>query len=156
VKTPKKYANLAELMLLDNAYAYEQGLPAIHTADDIASAWRTWVTEGDLRWLAYYVPEGFLTDFASIPVVFRWLFSPVGAPHHVAAVLHDWLYSSDPEVSRKEADLAYYWLARTAGTSEAGAALMYAALRVGGWMAFRSNRKNYRELGPRWRMLDGV
>lgn len=155
MKTPNRYTSLAELMLLDNGYAYEAGLPAIHTADDIAEAWRTWVTEGDLRWSTYYVPEGFLTDFASIPAIFRWLFAPNGAPHQVAAVLHDWLYASDPAVSRKEADLAYYWLARAMGTSEVRAAVMYAGLRVGGWLAFMSNRRKLADYGPLWRMLDG-
>ena len=152
IRTPKSYANLAEVMM----YANEIGT-ASHDADEIAGAWKTWVTEGPLLWKSehggYHVGTGFLTDFASIPAMFRWLFSPNGAPWQVAAVLHDYLYSST-DTSRKEADLAFYWLSRAVGTSELKAATMYASLRVGGWMAYRSNQKRLRGSGPRWRFLD--
>ena len=127
-----------------------------HHADAIADAWKTWVTEGELLWVteavAYSVPEDFLTDFTSIPAVFRWLFRVNGAPYQVAAVLHDYLYSSTT-VSRKEADLAFYWLSRAVGTPEVKAAIMYVALRLGGWMAYRSNQKKLKEQGVGWRFL---
>ena len=154
--TPKRYANLAELMM----YANEIGT-ASHSADDIAEAWRTWVTEGELMWndaeqygdQGYHMPEGFLTDFASIPVVFRWLFQPNGAPWQVAAVLHDFLYSST-DMSRYEADLAFYYLCRRVGTSELRSATMYGALRLGGWLAYRSNQAKRRAQGNGWRFID--
>jgi hypothetical protein len=38
------------------------------------------------------VPEGFVTDFASIPRWLWWLWPPDG-PWRRAAVVHDWLYS---------------------------------------------------------------
>jgi len=161
LESPKNYANLAEVMLYANSEAHEKGLTVPHTADDIAEAWKTWVTEGELIWtdeyrrFMYWVPEGFLTDFASIPRVFRWLFDPVGTPWHVAGVLHDYLYSSTTE-SRADADKAYYWLARAMGTAPLPALLMYVALRIGGWMAYTSNQNTLAREGYGWRFLGGL
>ncbi len=38
------------------------------------------------------VPTGFITDGASIPLIFRWLFSPTGR-YFGAAIIHDYLIS---------------------------------------------------------------
>lgn len=161
LETPRNYANLAEVMRYANAEALEKGLTVPHSADDIAEAWKTWVTEGELLWsddnlrFVHFVPEGFLTDFASIPRVFRWLFDPVGTPWHVAGVLHDYLYSSSTG-SRAEADKAYYWLARAMGTGAVPALLMYVALRLGGWMAYQSNQNTLAREGYGWRFLGAL
>lgn len=37
------------------------------------------------------IPVGFITDFASVPFIFWWIFPPWGR-YGKAAVLHDWLY----------------------------------------------------------------
>ncbi len=50
-----------------------------------------------------WVPAGYLTDFASIPRVGRWLIPPFGR-HAIAAVVHDWLYSIGEPGRRGEAD----------------------------------------------------
>ena len=50
-----------------------------------------------------WVPAGYVTDFASIPRVGRWLISPFGR-HAIAAVVHDWLYSIGEPGRRGEAD----------------------------------------------------
>ncbi len=51
----------------------------------------------------YDIPVGTYTDFASIPVAFRWLISRFGR-HSPAALLHDWL-TKWKIVSRKKADM---------------------------------------------------
>lgn len=121
--------------------------------------WKTWVTKTERVFLSstplstiVIVPKHFMTDFASIPRIFRPLFDPVGTPWHTAAVLHDYLYAMT-DVPRKAADLDYYWESRRNGTPEATAAIMYAALRIGGGPAFRSNRKR-RAANKRWRMFE--
>ena len=156
---PEQYANLAEIMYTANLFAEANGLPLAHTADEIADNWRVWVTEGDLIWgtgeVTWLVPSGFMTDFASIPAMFTWLFPPVSAPWQVAAVLHDYLYSSVEGITRKDADRAYYWVARAVGTSEFKAAAMYAGLRLGAFMAWRKNRKRLKNEGNRWRFIAG-
>lgn len=55
-----------------------------------------WVLRGELRYQSdllgeiLVVPEGFRTDFASTPWLFRRLF-PQDGPYTQAAVAHDWL-----------------------------------------------------------------
>lgn len=52
------------------------------------------------------VPIGFVTDFASIPKCFQWLFPQIGK-YGKAAVLHDYLY--DKGIGTKErADYIFY------------------------------------------------
>jgi len=50
-----------------------------------------------------WVPATYVTDFASIPRVGRWLIPPFGR-HAIAAVVHDWLYSVGEPGRRGEAD----------------------------------------------------
>ena len=40
------------------------------------------------------VPTGFITDGASIPFMFRWLFSPTGK-YFGAAIVHDYILSTE-------------------------------------------------------------
>ena len=147
---PKAYANLGETM----AFAAMQHVDALEPG---RHEWKTWVTQGllsfKLNGIRYVVPEGFMTDFSSVPRVFRWLFSPSGEPHQSAGLIHDVLYSST-HVTRKDADLAFRAAARMMGQSGVGSQLMYMALRVGGYPAWRANRKSLIEGGPRWRFIE--
>ena len=166
IRPPKAYANLADVMIWANLETDLAGMPSLHTADDIAGAWKTWATEGSLIVSAgskviHFVASGFLTDFASVPAVFRWLFAVNGAPWQTAAVLHDFLYSvqghsvdSLTPLTRAECDRAFYWTCRESGTSELKAAILYMAVRAGGWKAWRSNGKRFEADGFFWRFLD--
>lgn len=51
------------------------------------------------------VPRGFVTNYASIPRMFRIFLLPYGR-HSGASIVHDWLYSKrcDLNISRQEAD----------------------------------------------------
>lgn len=49
------------------------------------------------------VPEGFVTDFASVPRVFWHLISPIDK-HGKAAVIHDYLYRHKYQDDRKRCD----------------------------------------------------
>ena len=147
---PSGYYNLGE------AAAFDMLANGTDAVDNLAQLWRTWVTIGVTSFtfdgVVYIIPEGFLTDFSSVPRVFRWLISPNGQPHQLAAVLHDYLYSSGA-VTRPAADRAFKQAALAAGSPAWRAALMYWAIRVGGWPAWRNNRANLLELGPRWRFV---
>jgi len=158
IRLPKSYANLAETMMFENQALADEGWSPMelpHKASDIEGAWKTWITEGVMTFDGWRVPEHFLTDFASIPRVLRWLFDPNGAPWQIAAVAHDYLYSSTG-VSRKYADRYYLDIALEMGTSRWMAWAQYLALRVGGAMAFRSNRKKMELHGSSWRVLKSV
>lgn len=60
------------------------------------------------------VPQGFVTDFASIPKLFQGLIHPFGS-HAPAAVLHDYLYAIGQKRVRKFADLLFLHAMRESG-----------------------------------------
>ena len=96
----------------------------------------TWRLLADFRYLSdvamqqFTVPQGFVTDFASvprIPLVFDWL----GDRGNLAATLHDWLYSAKP-VSRELADAILKEALLVQGVGHIEAAAIYLGVRIGG------------------------
>ena len=81
------------------------------------------------------VPKDFVTDFASIPWMF-WTFLPYWGKYGKAAVIHDFLYQTHRR-TRKEADNIFYEAMLVSGTKEWKATVMYWAVRVFGWLAWR-------------------
>jgi hypothetical protein len=84
---------------------------------------------------AFIVPEGYLTDFASVPrlPVVYWL---AGDTAHEAAVLHDWLYTSG-RVTRGKADALFREASAASGVPWWRRWLMWAGVRVGGWSGYQ-------------------
>lgn len=76
------------------------------------------------------VPEGFITDFASVPRL-PIVYLAVGSRGRKAAVLHDWLYYTK-KFSRKAADLYFYHALRESGVNWFYARAMYSAVRLAG------------------------
>ncbi|MEA3346671.1 MAG: DUF1353 domain-containing protein [Candidatus Auribacterota bacterium] len=89
------------------------------------------------------VSVGFVTDFASVPRVFWWIF-PKWGKYGNATVIHDYLYWTQQEkYSRKRADEIFLEGMRDAlGVSTIKAYLLYYFVRAGGWMAWRKNKKD--------------
>jgi hypothetical protein len=100
----------------------------------------------------FVVPAGFDTDLASIPRALWWLISP-GGRHGKAAVLHDYLYRVRPRVSytgegfeavmdlaRGQADRVFREAMREDGVGLLRAWVMWAAVRLFGWLAWRKPR----------------
>ena len=79
---------------------------------------------------AVTVPEGFVTDLATIPPYFWWAIQPTGRHGH-AAILHDWLYW-EQGVSRAVADKVFEVVMCELNVSVPVAKAMWAAVRVGG------------------------
>ncbi len=83
------------------------------------------------------VPQGYLTDGASVPRVFWSFFPPWGRYGH-AAVLHDWLceylgyWDGDnwTRISRKEADNILNDAMKELGVSKATRVTMYTAVKL--------------------------
>lgn len=81
------------------------------------------------------VPEGFLSDGASIPRVFWFWASPIGR-HAQAAILHDYLCEyltiledgKPVEITRKEADQIFKESLLVLGVSNSKANIMYAGV----------------------------
>ncbi len=85
------------------------------------------------------VPDGFETDFSSIPAVFRGLyrFDTVD----LAGICHDWAYWIG--VPRADADRLWRVVA-TSGSARVSTWKGWAgwvALRVGGWVAYRNHAR---------------
>ncbi len=85
------------------------------------------------------IPEGFVTDFASVPLPFRMVL-PRWATYGPAAIVHDWLYW-DQQICRESADKFILEEMEEAGVGIPVQWLIYVALRLGGWFAWRGNRK---------------
>jgi hypothetical protein len=90
------------------------------------------------RHVAVAVPQGYVTDFASIPGWIQWLIAPFGR-HSEAAVVHDWLYTLGTKGDRKARKLADQTFRRAlaiVGVKFFRRNLMYWAVRLGGKSGF--------------------
>ncbi len=89
--------------------------------------------------VAIVVPPHFVTDFASVPALFRGLV-PQEGPYSAAAVIHDWLYTvaeppKRPAPFRKErfrADRIFHEAMRTSGVGGLKRGVLYRATRLFG------------------------
>ena len=86
---------------------------------------------------AFIVPAGFITDLASIPRVFRWLFTGHGKSRE-PSVIHDFLYRQ--RHPRKQADKVFREALGVAGMSLMARQAMYLAVRSGGWVYYMKQR----------------
>jgi len=86
---------------------------------------------------ALVAPMGYVTDFTSVPLAFRWLIAQRGA-HERAAVVHDWLYTLGPRAptTRKEADQIFRDALHALGTPLWKCIFMYLAVRWFGAKSF--------------------
>ena len=134
-------------------------------ADISSSDWKTYVLSSPAVWQdkdwVVTVPEDFMTDFASIPWMFRWWQTGGSGPQRIAAYFHDYLYSSQSKINRKESDRIFREvMAETSGPGFRRSFrkwAMWSALRVGGWLAWKSNQSKFKKQGVEWRMLtDGL
>lgn len=93
-----------------------------------------------LRAQCIYAARGFITDFASIPAIFRVFISPTGASRH-AAVIHDWLYCAQT-MKRSEADAILLEALGVSGIGWLQRHAMYWAARAVGWIYWNRRIKN--------------
>ena len=93
-------------------------------------------------------PDGFVTDYASIPFWLQWLI-PRDGPHSPAAVIHDWLYRSGRvggfRIDRGEADELFVECLQALGGRSSRLLALYAGVRVGGWWPWARYRRWERE-----------
>lgn len=85
------------------------------------------------------VPEGFCTDFASVPRIF-WPICPPDGRHGKAAVVHDYMYRKRCKFSRILADAIFLDAMETLKVPYWKRQLMYLGVRLFGWTAF--NKRN--------------
>lgn len=87
------------------------------------------------------VPDGFVTDFASVPrLPVAYLLT--GDYGHEAAVVHDWLYSAQAvdgeHVTRKQADAVFREALTNGGEPDWRTWLMWMGVRIGGGGPYES------------------
>jgi len=86
------------------------------------------------------VPDGFLTDFASVPRVFWRIFPPTGK-YGKAAVIHDYLYRFPQNRTRAECDLIFYEAMVVLGVGFVTRHTIYRAVCMCGWVPWRQHRR---------------
>ncbi len=81
------------------------------------------------------VPEGFITDLASVPRCLWWWFPPHGK-WALASVVHDFMYDNAIN-SKEDADNTFFKLLRAYGVPKTKAKVMYWAVRIFGRGRYR-------------------
>jgi hypothetical protein len=97
------------------------------------------IYDSDVACKVFIVPEGFVTDFASVPRL-PLAFLLTGDSAHAAATLHDFLYSRGV-VDRQTADAVFKEAAQVSGEPGWKATLMHWGVRTGGWIAWNNHRE---------------
>ena len=89
------------------------------------------------------VPKSFVTDYASIPRIFRAIVLPYGK-HSGASVVHDYLYSKNCElnIERKKADKIFFEILKEEGVNPILARLMYIAVRCFGKTRYKIKKEH--------------
>ena len=133
--------NLILVGLFLSGCAFEAPLTVSATADG-----KYWVLQEPLKYKhpetkqEVSIPRGFVTDFASVPRLFWAALPPCGA-YTTAAVLHDYLYWEQfQECDRECADKALLIAMEEAGVSFITREAIYNSVRIGGSIAWRSNK----------------
>ena len=89
------------------------------------------------------VPAGFVTDFGSVPTALEWLVSGEDVQMIYPSVVHDYLYQFRGEIpegkwTRLDADRLLVQGMRDLGAPWWKRNVVYAAVRAGGWCAWRN------------------
>lgn len=88
---------------------------------------------------AIVVPQGFVTDLASVPRMLWPLVPPMGK-FNQAAVLHDYLYSIGCK-TRKACDDVFLEAMAVLGVRWSQRWTIYSGVRIGGWVAWNNHRR---------------
>lgn len=85
----------------------------------------------------YNIPKGFKTDLASVPRLLWAFYAPQDARTIPAAILHDYMYRFNVNVTRKQADDIFFHALVKGGTSHRTAIKYYLGVRCFGRSSFR-------------------
>ena len=96
------------------------------------------VFESDSKGLVIRVPKGYVTDFASVPLLFRNI---VGEQARKSGTVHDYLYGSH-ELQRYICDGLLYEMLVTEKVPKYQAFLYWLMVRAFGWIFFHNLTRN--------------
>ena len=135
-------------------------IPIAMSPEDSVRQWKlieTWVYQFDD--ITISVPKNFIFDGASIPRIFRRIYSPTGYLF-LAALVHDFCYQrgyfywvdhkkrpNKRKVTRFSADQTFKHIAKIEYPNHGIKTwVAYTALRIGGWVARNKHRKSVKKL----------
>lgn len=84
----------------------------------------------------YKIPEGFITDLASVPRIFWSIDPPTDTKTIAAAILHDYLYSCPNNLPRYKVDAIFYDSLLMSGESRFKSFKYWLGVRIGGGQFF--------------------
>ena len=90
--------------------------------------------------MPYVVPQGFDTDFASIPKFLWWEIAPFRSDLVSASIIHDHMYTCPNDITRKYADDVFYSALIESGMSASDASKMYYVVRYFGEPFFKAGQ----------------
>ena len=110
----------------------------------------TWMLYAPLMYTGrddtFTVPKGYMTDFATVPNFLLWVVDKTG-PYTAAAVVHDWLITSEipaKRVTSRDTDGIFRRIMREEGTPFVTRWIMWAAVRLAA--LFNKRRSDGRQL----------
>lgn len=109
----------------------------LHASQPIGGDGETWTLDEPVLYFSteysakIFAPQGFETDFASIPWLFRRLL-PKSGEYNAAAVIHDFLYRCRPDVPQAVADGIFLEAMNTLGVPAWKKYALYGGVRCCG------------------------
>ena len=91
------------------------------------------------------VPEGFITDFASIPKGVRWIIGGPLGKYSKAAVIHDFLFATQQR-SFRETNKIFLEGMKVLGVPWWRRTILYSAVATGGFISWMSSKKKYKAI----------
>lgn len=82
--------------------------------------------------IQYTIPQGFITDLASVPRIFWTIDPPTDTRTISAAIFHDYLYSCPNNLSRYKVDAIFYDALLLGGESRFKSFKYWLGVRLGG------------------------
>lgn len=110
-----------------------------------------WMTltyiEFEINGVRHSIRPGFITNLGSVPKFVRHIVDPVDETT-LAYVIHDYLYSKDPDIniSQKDADKALYKIALMCEQDRLEAGAAWAGVRLGGWTSYKKSKPHYKKV----------
>lgn len=103
---------------------------------------KLWRVKNTVKYYSGYTGEhyklraGFVTNLASTPFFMWWIIPPFGK-YAWECALHDYLYSGDVYITRKDADIVFLEALTHGKTTHWQSMMLYRSVRYFGWLYYR-------------------
>jgi len=93
----------------------------------------------ELEGITHTIPKGFITDGASCPRILWSICAPVAGPFGLGAIVHDWVYTDGPMISRYIGDCILYTAGKNRNANWLQAYAVYYGVRLFGNSNYRTS-----------------